>query len=353
MQFKYCFHIILFVAVFTSVSFADVEDAEGSPQPPQKITPTTTYFGTADSGTTTEINGRDIKLQGNIQIQNGNIIYADYLEVDEVKFYNSNNIQVTDDSITAESGDKVVVGSLTAHDFHNFEYADDTVKFSLASLVTVRQYRLPNIQDATFVLNNDGSLRSVDLTASKKTDYILPNPFWPPFAANIDGLRRQNSVYTDMDGDGVSDYVENTLLQRIDSRDTDQDGLSDAEELAIYLSDPRRFNYLFSDMNDSAAVEYILANNVTEINGVRIDQYKDTDNDGVSDYAETILKLNKTNADSDGDGLSDYDEMLKHGTNPLLADTDGDGIPDGSDPFPLINLRQGITGENVLIIFFV
>jgi hypothetical protein len=287
--------------------------------------------------------GKDIVLD-----QSGNILSASYLKVGDVEFYNTNNIQVTDNSITAESGDKVVVGSLTAYDFKGFEYSDDTVSFSSASHVNVREYHFPNVQDATFVLNGDGSLQSVDLIASKKTDYILPNPLWLPFAANIDGLRRQNSVYTDMDGDGVSDYVENTLLQRIDSRDTDQDGLSDAEELAIYLSDPRRFNYLFSDMNDSAAVEYILANNVTEINGVRIDQYKDTDNDGVSDYAETILKLNKTNADTDGDGLSDYDEMLKHGTNPLLADTDGDGIPDGSDPFPLINLKQGITGENVL-----
>jgi hypothetical protein len=127
--------------------------------------------------------GKDIVLD-----QSGNILSASYLKVGDVEFYNTNNIQVTDNSITAESGDKVVVGSLTAYDFKGFEYSDDTVSFSSASLVNVREYHFPNVQDGTFVLNGDGSLQSVDLTASKKTDYILPNPLWLPFAANQEEL---------------------------------------------------------------------------------------------------------------------------------------------------------------------
>jgi autotransporter-associated beta strand protein len=34
-------------------------------------------------------------------------------------------------------------------------------------------------------------------------------------------------------------------------------------------------------------------------------------------------------SDSDSDGLSNYDEIITHGTNPLVADTDGDGYSDG------------------------
>ena len=33
--------------------------------------------------------------------------------------------------------------------------------------------------------------------------------------------------------------------------------------------------------------------------------------------------------DADADGLSAYDELVAHGTNPVLADTDGDGLSDG------------------------
>lgn len=84
------------------------------------------------------------------------------------------------------------------------------------------------------------------------------------------------------------------------------------------------------------------------------DLYKDSDNDGLSDYFEkemsngnlrlgTGVKLtgvNYLNADSDNDGLKDGDEIsvekdgnLVHAvmkSNPASADTDGDGLLDGS-----------------------
>ena len=52
----------------------------------------------------------------------------------------------------------------------------------------------------------------------------------------------------------------------------------------------------------------------------------DTDGDGIPDHLDT---------DSDGDGLSDALEIAL-GTNPKNPDSDQDGIPDGSDPNPAV-----------------
>ena len=75
------------------------------------------------------------------------------------------------------------------------------------------------------------------------------------------------------------------------------------------------------------------------------DDDPDTDNDGLSDYDEVNgvfgPPTNPNLADSDDDGLSDLDEILDsygYDTDPNNADTDGDGVPDffeiliGQDP---------------------
>jgi serine/threonine protein kinase len=61
----------------------------------------------------------------------------------------------------------------------------------------------------------------------------------------------------------------------------------------------------------------------------------DTDKDGLTDGEEVLVWLtDPLNPDTDGDGLSDGDEVLKFGTNPRNPDTDGDGIPDNIDVAP-------------------
>ena len=56
----------------------------------------------------------------------------------------------------------------------------------------------------------------------------------------------------------------------------------------------------------------------------------DSDDDGISDNDElTIYHTNPNLADSDNDGLSDHEEIFTYRTNPNIADTDGDGIFDG------------------------
>lgn len=49
----------------------------------------------------------------------------------------------------------------------------------------------------------------------------------------------------------------------------------------------------------------------------------DTDEDGLTDGEELVFGVNPSAADSDGDGLNDWDEFVV-GSDPLEVDTDGD-----------------------------
>lgn len=91
----------------------------------------------------------------------------------------------------------------------------------------------------------------------------------------------------------------------------------------------------------------------------KTDYYKDTDNDGISDYYEKemaagrlvlgngvpLTSVSYLNPDSDGDGIMDGDEIfilqieqnvfVKMTSNPGVVDSDHDGIDDLHDEFPL------------------
>ena len=156
---------------------------------------------TLPEGTTVQIAGSSVELSGNVQIINGKITYASYLKVRDVELWGARDVEITAAGIAAASIDKVIVkNSFVAYDVIDFSYDfKNTITMSSASLVIVREYRFPNVRDATFVLNDDGSLRSVDMKASAKTDYILPNPLWSGWSTNKAGWAEQNSVYVDND----------------------------------------------------------------------------------------------------------------------------------------------------------
>lgn len=62
------------------------------------------------------------------------------------------------------------------------------------------------------------------------------------------------------------------------------------------------------------------------------DSAKDTDGDGIPDADEVVLfGTNPSAMDSDGDGLTDYQEAYVYHSNPMKFDTDGDGYNDGRE----------------------
>ena len=119
---------------------------------------------------------------------------------------------------------------------------------------------------------------------------------------------------SDSDDDGLSDYQE-IVIHGTDplSQDSDNDGLNDSEEL-MWSSDPLTFDpdndsdsyYHFRDCDDedpgvNPGAEELL-------NG------KDDDCDGIEDEGYN-------DPDQDGDGLSDWSEFHVHGTNLNNSDT--------------------------------
>ncbi len=55
----------------------------------------------------------------------------------------------------------------------------------------------------------------------------------------------------------------------------------------------------------------------------------DSDQDGLTDAEEKVYRTNPNVIDTDNDGLSDYEEVMVYHTDPLNSDTDGDGFADG------------------------
>ena len=142
-------------------------------------------------------------------------------------------------------------------------------------------------------------------------------------------------LVADTDGDGLSDgeevldYLTNPLVV-----DTDGDGLSDSDEVLAYFTNP-----LVSDA--SADTDGDGLSNVDEAdryftNPQAADATADTDGDGLSNVEEADLYFTDpqtadAGTDTDGDGLTNVSEIEIHATNPTLPDTDEDGLGDGEE----------------------
>ncbi|MCI0637033.1 MAG: hypothetical protein L0206_24420, partial [Actinobacteria bacterium] len=100
----------------------------------------------------------------------------------------------------------------------------------------------------------------------------------------------------DEDADGLTNAAEVTAGTGLRDPDSDDDGLSDGDEVNVYATNP--------------------------LSG-------DTDGDALSDAVEVATThTDPKDADTDDDGLTDSAEVNQYATNPLLADTDGDGADD-------------------------
>ncbi len=103
---------------------------------------------------------------------------------------------------------------------------------------------------------------------------------------------------TDTDGDGLTDVREAELGTDPNNPDTDDDGISDGDEVYVHMTDPLN---------------------------------SDTDGDWLYDGGELIKNTDPNNPDSDNDGLTDGQEYYVFNTDPANPDTDGDGVNDGDE----------------------
>ncbi|MBK7107210.1 MAG: OmpA family protein [Ignavibacteriae bacterium] len=148
---------------------------------------------------------------------------------------------------------------------------------------------------------------------------------------------------SDSDGDGIIMKMEEEIGTNPNKFDTDDDGLSDGEEINLYFTNPlvpdsdkdnltdfEEVKYFFSDPNsqDSDGDDIL---DFDEIDKFKTNpNQKDSDKDELSDGYEVFkYSTNPTLIDSDSDELNDKEEIFSTKTNPIKFDTDEDGVSDG------------------------
>jgi uncharacterized repeat protein (TIGR01451 family)/MYXO-CTERM domain-containing protein len=174
-------------------------------------------------------------------------------------------------------------------------------------------------------------------------------------------------MFTDSDGDGLTDAFETAIGSDPNDADSDDDGVIDGQEAnpAEDTDGDGKINVLDSDSDndglfDGTELGFDCSNPATDNskknciadgdngNTTTSPLDPDTDNGGVSDGSEDIDKdgtvdpgeIDPNNpaddssfVDSDGDGLSDAFET-SIGSDPNDADSDDDGVVDGREPNP-------------------
>jgi hypothetical protein len=151
----------------------------------------------------------------------------------------------------------------------------------------------------------------------------------------------------DMDQDGLTELEEFIAHTLPNDPDTDNDGLTDGEELNNYHTDPLVADSDQDGLSDGVEVNTYGTNPLqadSDGDGItdtdEVERYAtnplagDSDNDGLDDLWEvsnaTDPNSNDSQLDPDGDGLVNIDELTYH-SNPQIADTDSDGLTDGAE----------------------
>ncbi len=121
----------------------------------------------------------------------------------------------------------------------------------------------------------------------------------------------------DDDNDNLKNYEELIFETEIDNPDTDGDGLSDYDEIYITFTDPKNKDTDNNGINDGDEdFDQDKLINSLEVSSKSSPYLSDTDEDGLSDYDEINTYNTLPNlVDTDRDGLSDYDEIINLNSN--------------------------------------
>jgi hypothetical protein len=204
-----------------------------------------------------------------------------------------------------------------------------------------------NIQEYWYGTNpNDADTDDDDLSDGEEVYSTYTDPTKPD--TNGNGIPDR---LEDPDRDGLTNLAELRIHHTYPRNpDTDGDKLRDGWEVANGL-DPLVYNDITDPDSDGLTnvQEQRLGLNPldsdTDDDGTP-DGQEDPDGDGLTNLAE--LNTHHTDplkADSDNDGLSDPAEINTHLTNPTKHDTDSDGMPDGWEVQHSLNPKNA-TGSN-------
>jgi len=130
----------------------------------------------------------------------------------------------------------------------------------------------------------------------------------------------------DSDGDGLTDGQELLYGGDPFFTDTDLDGVSDADEVLADMdpADWDSDGDGISDSEDESVFEYdeltVTPEEIAAYGDYTVQELgvMDTDLDGISDYEELALDTDPKNPDTDGDGYSDGEELINYDTDPKV-----------------------------------
>ncbi|UCZ53528.1 VWA domain-containing protein [Bacillus shivajii] len=158
-----------------------------------------------------------------------------------------------------------------------------------------------------------------------------------------------DTAEVDSDGDGLPDKIELEIGSDPYNPDTNGNGIPDGYEYYVLNSDP-------SDMDSEVADLDFSGDGLTNLEEYQhgTDPWNsDTDNDGLTDYEEIhIYGTDPLNPDTSGNGLLDGSEV-RLGFDPLLKDTNGNGVIDSEEllvqEVEIENLEEVHTDDNVAL----
>ena len=136
----------------------------------------------------------------------------------------------------------------------------------------------------------------------------------PPHAAGAVDVQVLSEGTKDTLADG---FVYGPMID--DGTDTDGDGLTDVEELTGWEVWVDVFSQAFGGDNYLTTFHYAVTSDPND---------DDTDDDGLTDDVEALIKSDPRKVDSDDDGLWDEEEWNRWLTSPTSVDTDGDARGD-------------------------
>ena len=169
---------------------------------------------------------------------------------------------------------------------------------SVAGHVTVENIGLEPAMVAAVTVESSTAATNTETTAAGSTSSTSPSA--PPSTSTSTAPTTATSPTMpaqDSDGDGLSDAEEMALGTDPNNSDSDSDSLSDEAEVNAHGTDPLS---------------------------------ADSDGDMLLDDSEVALGTNPLNPDTDGDGSNDHAE-INAGSSPTDPDSDDDGFSDGEE----------------------
>ncbi|MBI2583842.1 MAG: hypothetical protein HYW25_04195 [Candidatus Aenigmarchaeota archaeon] len=150
----------------------------------------------------------------------------------------------------------------------------------------------------------------------------------------------------DFDKDGLTNFQEYAFGTDPFSADTDGDGLLDSFEIFNSETSP-----LSADEDDDSVIDADSdfdgdgLKNLEEQTAGSNPLLDDTDEDSISDYDElNVHGSNPGSKDTDADGLDD-DSEIRLGTDILSPDSDRDGVPDGEETYTVHIIDETVGAE--------